>query len=507
MASVTRGEIIIDDNFLDQQNTLSSWDISMPFNTSSVVFEEEALLLRGRGGLNSKQEFNGTLQIDGRFKFDGEADVFSIVVRTDQSLVLPQFAEQAGVAVVFNQELNKININNVAVEILAERNFVFSKPEWITFTIRDDGDFIAVYLNGSPKPFLKTITSKGSGQKISLYNREFYNNRTRLGFLRVATETPIIKENPKTLEVKEGEDAVFSVETSGQGLEYQWRFEGLRLIGATEETLTLNNVTGQDVGSYSVDVSNEHGVVLSTPARLFLFYDSDGDGLSDNFEKGALRLEFVETKIHWDMAFQETAQREGHLATFVSEAEFEAFVEIFGDTLLGKDIWLGATDQSSEGNYVWVTGEPWGYTRWEAGEPNDPGGEDFIHIRGDRGFYTWNDHQGAHRANYLLEKWFYSDPFNADSDGDGFNDFTEYKHRTNPLNADDFPSPDLTIFPAVELEVRTENGVMYQLQISNDLTSWSNYEDPFKGTGETISKLVSTRKLESQYFRLVVIKN
>ena len=33
--------------------------------------------------------------------------------------------------------------------------------------------------------------------------------------------------------------------------------------------------------------------------------------------------------------------------------------------------WLGATDEIQEGTWVWVTGESWGFTNWDAGEPNN----------------------------------------------------------------------------------------------------------------------------------------
>ncbi|MHA2333120.1 MAG: right-handed parallel beta-helix repeat-containing protein [Candidatus Hodarchaeales archaeon] len=51
--------------------------------------------------------------------------------------------------------------------------------------------------------------------------------------------------------------------------------------------------------------------------------------------------------------------------------------------------WIGFTDEQSEGNWQWITGESVSYTNWESGEPNDSGdGEDYAEML-DSGF--WND--------------------------------------------------------------------------------------------------------------------
>ncbi len=35
------------------------------------------------------------------------------------------------------------------------------------------------------------------------------------------------------------------------------------------------------------------------------------------------------------------------------------------------NIWLGGTDAGSQGNWHWVTGEPWSYTNWAPGQPDN----------------------------------------------------------------------------------------------------------------------------------------
>ena len=65
-----------------------------------------------------------------------------------------------------------------------------------------------------------------------------------------------------------------------------------------------------------------------------------------------------------------------HLATITSREEQDALSSAFGSSLVGK--WLGARQDGSledpSADWHWVTGEPWTYTNWQAGEPNDDQG-------------------------------------------------------------------------------------------------------------------------------------
>jgi hypothetical protein len=58
----------------------------------------------------------------------------------------------------------------------------------------------------------------------------------------------------------------------------------------------------------------------------------------------------------------------GYLATFTSEAEKAFVVHRWGTS---SRFWLGASDETDEGGWRWVTGEPFDWTDWDAGEPNN----------------------------------------------------------------------------------------------------------------------------------------
>jgi DNA-binding beta-propeller fold protein YncE len=91
------------------------------------------------------------------------------------------------------------------------------------------------------------------------------NSRTALVEIYAA---PVITADPKPVTVKEGQKAVFSVTATGEKLTYQWRRGPNPVGGATGRELTLNEVSGADIGSYSVVVTNGAGSAASQPASL-----------------------------------------------------------------------------------------------------------------------------------------------------------------------------------------------------------------------------------------------
>lgn len=75
-----------------------------------------------------------------------------------------------------------------------------------------------------------------------------------------SAQDPQITKHPTGKTVQLGETVSFTVEASGaEALLYQWRFEGARIIGATTPELVLENITESDVGTYTVEVTNDFG--------------------------------------------------------------------------------------------------------------------------------------------------------------------------------------------------------------------------------------------------------
>jgi hypothetical protein len=83
--------------------------------------------------------------------------------------------------------------------------------------------------------------------------------------------TELITNPPATVAVLLGSNATFRVTAAGTApLTYRWRFDERDLVGATNATLMLTNVTLADLGSYTVVVRDASGEATSAPAWLKL---------------------------------------------------------------------------------------------------------------------------------------------------------------------------------------------------------------------------------------------
>lgn len=122
-------------------------------------------------------------------------------------------------------------------------------------------------LNGS------STTSTGSGDSDSSTSSGSTSTATTATSSSTTTTTtvaaPTIATQPAPVTANAGATATFSVIASGSGtLQYQWLVNGRRIENATQATFTIQNVTADSAGEYSVVVSNTGGAVVSQPAAL-----------------------------------------------------------------------------------------------------------------------------------------------------------------------------------------------------------------------------------------------
>ena len=134
----------------------------------------------------------------------------------------------------------------------------------------------------------------------------------------------------------------------------------------------------------------------------------------------------------------------GHLVTITDQSEMDFVTQISG----GREGWIGASDETSEGIWRWVTGPeqgqvfyengaPVGYTSFAPGEPNGGTAENYLHMLGGN---RWNDVSGDYpnNAGYIVE--FSIIPGDYDLNG-SVNDLDYQKWRqsfgsTTDLSAD-----------------------------------------------------------------------
>jgi len=89
--------------------------------------------------------------------------------------------------------------------------------------------------------------------------------------LVTSTIAPAITTQPQPVSIFQGQDATFTVAATGSApLTFQWRFNGANIPSATSNSFTQLNAQPENVGYYSVVVSNAAGVVVSSNALLSL---------------------------------------------------------------------------------------------------------------------------------------------------------------------------------------------------------------------------------------------
>lgn len=139
---------------------------------------------------------------------------------------------------------------------------------------------------------------------------------------------------------------------------------------------------------------SDHVVINDILADAIQF--SNGNG---NYYK------IITAKCSWEQAKTVCEGMGGHLVTLTSKEENEFCLNMFlrsGET----NCWIGATDADSEGNWKWVTGEPFSYKSFAKNEPN--GGKEANAIQyyfayGSINDGVWDDYVTTKKISFMCE--------------------------------------------------------------------------------------------------------
>ena len=106
--------------------------------------------------------------------------------------------------------------------------------------------------------------------------------------------------------------------------------------------------------------------------------------------------QLFDESLTWFEARDYCASIGGYLVTITSKEE-QKVIETLIDAGKKNQYWLGGTDKDLEGNWTWITDEPWSYDNWSMKPDNHNGNEHYLQIFRTKGFklftfsYTWND--------------------------------------------------------------------------------------------------------------------
>jgi hypothetical protein len=118
---------------------------------------------------------------------------------------------------------------------------------------------------------LTNVQLTDSGNSYAVLVTSVYGSILSSNAMLIVGLAPTIVSQPTDQTVAGGDTAVFSVTASGTPpLGYQWRYNGVNLAGATNNSLILTNVQFSQNGNYTVLISNIFGSILSSNAVLIV---------------------------------------------------------------------------------------------------------------------------------------------------------------------------------------------------------------------------------------------
>lgn len=132
----------------------------------------------------------------------------------------------------------------------------------------------------------------------------------------------------------------------------------------------------------------------------------EGDARIEDPASGSCYILF-RSQLDWPSAQAACAALDGHLATATTLAENELLSQIVPGNL---DVWIGASDEVTEDQFLWVSGETFAFEHWRTGEPNNGGdnGENCAVVEGDNNIAgegcLWDDRPCGGDRPYLCER-------------------------------------------------------------------------------------------------------
>ena len=193
VSSVSGFSINVFDNFNDALLNSDYWQVSHPNNPFSDVVESLGYVsVINRGALATNFDLDLPYIVSGKFKMKDDIEIFSVGLRSDlqQGSI---FGEISGISVYFNNDYNKIGINEYTDSILTDnysltmKDYSFTTNETYSFEIIDTRESIDVYLNNNLELSIENNTHYGT--KIGFYSREYYSGNHVTEIDEISIET------------------------------------------------------------------------------------------------------------------------------------------------------------------------------------------------------------------------------------------------------------------------------------------------------------------------------
>ncbi|MHA2332492.1 MAG: lectin-like protein [Candidatus Hodarchaeales archaeon] len=302
--------------------------------------------------------------------------------------------------------------------------FVYTENSGI-FAISTSGADV-LWMTGAPQPVAASIareTLTGNTLLTATFNNGTGPVSGIIGVLTaavnvitpqaytVATKTEVLYSNPESVNsyalpvevTRDGTENLLVAYTNGTLILRSfdsgelWRIQTEAFTSITAKGLKLGSgANGIAIMLDSVEENTINLFILDLASNQLVANEIIGERSNKQVYNGHTYELFTTTKT-WEQAKAECEARGGYLVTITSSEE-----NVFVNNLVGTHrAWIGLTDNETEGDWKWITGEPVTYTNWASVEPNDsPPGEDHVEMYSSG---EWNDLSGDQLVYYVCE--------------------------------------------------------------------------------------------------------
>ena len=195
------------------------------------------------------------------------------------------------------------------------------------------------------------------------------------------------------------------------------------MIFGIDSTFTAEEVkdiiVSTATGSYENGIGNKkcsRGLLNARLAVEEAIRRRDKKASSPDESAGKHRYKIYYDTLTWEEAKAACEAKGGHLATITSEKE-QYLLELSNDK--NQNLWIGGY-KNADGQWCWVTGEPWEYENWGDGEPNNSSNVVADENRVAMWPEKWNDLANGNiyeQSGYICEWEAVNDESTAEEDG------------------------------------------------------------------------------------------
>ena len=185
--------------------------------------------------------------------------------------------------------------------------------------------------------------------KLKKSGPEYLQKRGRMPGFRLSWSVEEKKRRGREVELR---DVGRFVETPfwGEQLNKDWKYSD----HFYKATLLMDDIYDQmnEQDKLIIDLTAETG-----EGRLFA--GKGGPTHSTTISENNQHVMYKEART-WEEAEEFCFHKGGHLASVSTEEEWNEIITVIGD----EQVWVGGTDQVKEGEWEWIDGTPWNFTKW-----------------------------------------------------------------------------------------------------------------------------------------------